>query len=42
MISKDVELITGTPARSIEQFAEANKNAIIQAIASASAAHDAT
>jgi uncharacterized protein YbjT (DUF2867 family) len=42
MISKDVELITGTPARSIEQFAESNKNAIIQAIASASAAHDAT
>jgi NAD(P)H dehydrogenase (quinone) len=42
MISNDVERITGTPARSIEQFAEANKNVIIQAIASVSAARDAT
>jgi prephenate dehydrogenase len=35
MISNDVERITGNKPRSIEQFAEANKDAIIQAIASA-------
>ncbi len=42
MISNDVERIAGTPARSIEQFAEANKGAIVQAFTSAPAARDAT
>jgi hypothetical protein len=42
MISRDVERITGTPARSIEQFAKANIEAIKSAIVAASAAHNAT
>jgi hypothetical protein len=36
MISNDVERITSTPARSIEQFAVANSGVIKAAIADAS------